>query len=608
MEITMTKLFRFLSGYTKECILGPLFKLLEAGFDLIVPLVMAAIIDNGIANQDQAYILRYGGVLLLLAAVGLTCSITAQYFAAKAAVGFAAKLRHALFAHIESLSFQEMDQLGTSSMITRMTSDINQIQSGVNMALRLFLRSPFIVFGAMIMAFGIDGKAALIFVVVIPLLALVVFGIMLISMPLYRKVQGALDQVLGRVRQNLTGVRVIRAFHLEESEISHFREDNGFLTKLQLFVGRIASLTNPVTYIMINVALVILLQTGAVRIDSGYLKQGEVVALVNYMSQILIELIKLANTIVLTTKAVASGRRVQNIFEIHSSLDIMKEEEIQDTEEKSQNTEQEKIQNVKQEESRNAEQEEIPKVSFEHVTMVYKNGGDAALENIHFQVKAGETIGIIGGTGSGKSTLVNLIPRFYDVSEGSVCIDGKDVRTIPLVELRERIGIVMQKAVLFHGSIRENILWGNQDAGEEEIVQALKDSQSWEFVQTKEDGVETEVEQGGRNLSGGQKQRLTIARALVRHPEILILDDSTSALDYATDAKLRQAIRDQDYHPTVFIVSQRTSSIQYADQIIVLDDGEVAGIGSHEELLENCEVYQEIHNSQFQGQSDRKGA
>lgn len=582
----MTKLFRFLSGYIKECILGPLFKLLEAGFDLTVPLVMAAIIDNGIANQDQAYILRYGGVLLLLAVVGLTCSITAQYFAAKAAVGFAAKLRHALFAHIESLSFQEMDQLGTSTMITRMTSDINQIQSGTNMALRLFLRSPFIVFGAVILAFTIDVKAAFIFVVVIPLLALVVFGIMLISMPLYRKVQGALDQVLGRVRQNLTGVRVIRAFHLEQSEVSHFREDNALLTKLQLFVGRIASLTNPVTYIMINVALVVLLRVGAIRIDGGYLKQGEVVALVNYMSQILIELIKLANTIVLTTKSVASGRRVQNIFEIQPSLDFRKAEK----------------------EEQNTEEEEIPKVSFEHVTMTYKNGGDAALEDIHFQARRGETIGIIGGTGSGKSTLINLIPRFYDVSEGKVCIDGQDVRTIPLVELRERIGIVLQKAVLFHGSIRENILWGNQDASEEEIVQALKDSQSWEFVQTKEDGLETEIEQGGRNLSGGQKQRLTIARALIRQPEILILDDSTSALDYATDAKLRQAIRNLDYQPTVFIVSQRTSSIQYADQIIVLEDGEVAGIGNHEELLKNCEVYQEIHNSQFQGQSDRKGA
>lgn len=582
----MTKLFRYLSEYKKECVLGPLFKLLEAGFDLIVPLVMAAIIDQGIAHQDRGYILRFGGVLLLLAAVGLTCSITAQYFAAKAAVGFAAKLRHALFAHIESLSFREMDQIGTSTMITRMTSDINQIQSGTNMALRLFLRSPFIVFGAMIMAFTIDVKAALVFVVVIPLLAVVVFGIMLISMPLYRRVQGALEQVLGRVRQNLTGVRVIRAFHLEESEIRNFDEDNDGLTKLQLFVGRIASLTNPVTYIMINVALLVLLWTGAVRIDGGYLEQGQVVALVNYMSQILVELIKLANTIVLTTKAVASGRRVQSVFEMTSSLDVMSE----------------KTQAVEQAGTAD------PKVAFDHVTMSYHNGGDPALEEIHFEAKAGQTIGIIGGTGSGKSTLVHLIPRFYDVTEGAVRIDGQDVRSIPLETLRSRIGIVLQKAVLFHGSIRENLLWGNEDASEEEICQALRDSQSWEFVQNKEGGLEAEIEQGGRNLSGGQRQRLTIARALVRKPEILILDDSTSALDFATDAKLRQAIRSLDYHPTVFIVSQRTSSIQYADQIIVLDDGEIAGMGTHEALLEHCEVYQEIHNSQYQDQSDRKGA
>lgn len=579
----MTKLFRYLSDYKKECVLGPLFKLLEAGFDLIVPLVMAAIIDVGIANRDNAYILKLGGVLLLLAAIGMTCSITAQYFAAKAAVGFSAKLRHALFVHIESLSFREIDQIGTSTMITRMTSDINQIQSGVNMALRLFLRSPFIVFGAMILAFTIDVKAALIFVVVIPLLALVVFGIMLVSMPLYRKVQGALDQVLDRVRQNLNGVRVIRAFHLEENEKDQFTEDNGVLTKLQLFVGRIASLTNPVTYIMINLALVALLWTGAVRIDGGYLKQGEVVALVNYMSQILVELIKLANTIVLTTKAVACGRRVQNIFEMTSSLEMLQERET-------------------------LVQSQEPRVVFDHVTMSYQNGGDPALEGIHFAAEAGQTIGIIGGTGSGKSTLVHLIPRFYDVTEGSVRIDGQDVRSIPLEELRRRIGIVLQKAMLFHGTIRENILWGNEDASEKEIRQALQDAQAWEIVQSKEKGLETEIEQGGRNLSGGQKQRLTIARALVRRPDILILDDSTSALDFATDAKLRQAIRSLDYQPTVFLVSQRTSSIQYADQIIVLEDGEVAGMGTHEELLQNCDVYQEIHYSQFQNQQTGKGA
>lgn len=603
----MTKLFRYLSDYKKECILGPLFKLLEAGFDLIVPLVMAAVIDIGIANKDASYVLKLGAVLLLLAAVGLTCSITAQYFAAKAAVGFSAKLRHALFAHMESLSFREMDQIGTSTMITRMTSDINQIQSGTNMALRLFLRSPFIVFGAMILAFLIDVKTALIFVVVIPLLAIVVFGIMLLSMPLYRKVQEALDQVLGRVRQNLTGVRVIRAFHLEESEIRDFTESNAVLTKLQLFVGRIASLTNPVTYIMINIALVVLLWTGAVRIDGGYLKQGEVVALVNYMSQILVELVKLANTIVLTTKAVASGRRVQNIFEISSSLTQM-HTDGEDGQKLPQEAENGGLRQTAPGRSGDAVRPSVPKVSFEHVTMAYHEGGDAALEGVHFQVETGQTIGIIGGTGSGKSTLVNLIPRFYDVTDGSVRIDGQDVRSIPLEQLRSRIGIVMQKAVLFHGSIRENILWGKEDASEEWVRQALQDAQAWEFVQEKEKGLDTEIEQGGRNLSGGQRQRLTIARALVRHPEILILDDSTSALDYATDARLREAIRSLDYQPTIFIVSQRTSSIQYADQIIVLEDGEVAGIGTHDELLQHCEVYREIHYSQYQTQQAGKGA
>lgn len=610
----VTKLFRYLSEYKKECVLGPLFKLLEAGFDLIVPLVMAAIIDVGIANRDTSYILKLGGVLLLLAAVGLTCSITAQYFAAKAAVGFSAKLRHALFAHIESLSFREMDQIGTATMITRMTSDINQIQSGVNMALRLFLRSPFIVFGAMILAFTIDVKVALIFVVVIPFLALVVFGIMLISMPLYRKVQGALDQVLDRVRQNLTGVRVIRAFHLEENEKIRFTENNAALTKLQLFVGRIASLTNPVTYIMINVALVVLLWMGAIRIDGGYLKQGEVVALVNYMSQILVELIKLANTIVLTTKAVACGRRVQTIFEMSSSLEMLQEsgtdESVKSQEHSGGVQKTDRGDAMVYESGKVAASlgKRVPRVAFDHVTMSYQNGGDAALEEIHFAAEAGQTIGIIGGTGSGKSTLVNLIPRFYDVTEGSVRIDGQDVRSIPLEELRNRIGIVLQKAMLFHGTIRENILWGNEDASEEEIRQALQDAQAWEIVQGKEKGLETEIEQGGRNLSGGQKQRLTIARALVRRPDILILDDSTSALDYATDAKLRQAIRSLDYQPTVFLVSQRTSSIQYANLIIVLDDGEVAGMGTHEELLQNCEVYQEIHYSQFHNQQSGKGA
>lgn len=570
----------YLKGYKKECFLSPLFKLLEACFDLTVPLVMAAIINKGIARHDSEYILRYGGVLILLALVGLTCSITAQYFAAKAAVGFAAKLRHGLFAKIESISFREMDEIGTSTMITRMTSDINQIQSGTNMVLRLLLRSPFIVFGAMVMSFTVDVKAAVVFAIVIPLLAIVVFGIMLITMPLYRKVQEKLDHVLGRVRQNLTGVRVIRAFHKEQDEITRFSDENNALTRMQLMVGRISALTNPVTYVMINVALVLLLWKGAVRIDSGHILQGDMVALVNYMSQILVELIKMANCIVLATKAVACGKRLQSVFDMDSSLKIEGEAE-------------------------QLQQDGAAAVTFDHVTMSYQGGGDAALENLNFEAKPGQTIGIIGGTGSGKSTLVNLIPRFYDVSEGAVLIDGQDVRSLPLDDLRQSVGIVMQKAVLFQGTIYDNILWGNEDATEEEVIQALKDAQAWEFVSAKEQGIYTKVEQGGRNLSGGQKQRLSIARALVRRPRILILDDSTSALDYATDAKLRKAIRELTYHPTTFIVSQRTSSICYADEIIVLDDGEVVGIGNHEQLMEQCPVYQEIHQSQFQ---DRKEA
>ena len=570
----------YLKGYKKECFLSPLFKLLEACFDLTVPLVMAAIINKGIARHDSEYILRYGGVLILLALVGLTCSITAQYFAAKAAVGFAAKLRHGLFAKIESISFREMDEIGTSTMITRMTSDINQIQSGTNMVLRLLLRSPFIVFGAMVMSFTVDVKAAVVFAIVIPLLAIVVFGIMLITMPLYRKVQEKLDHVLGRVRQNLTGVRVIRAFHKEQDEITRFSDENNALTRMQLMVGRISALTNPVTYVMINVALVLLLWKGAVRIDSGHILQGDMVALVNYMSQILVELIKMANCIVLATKAVACGKRLQSVFDMDSPLKIEGEAEP-------------------------LQQDGAAAVTFDHVTMSYQGGGDAALENLNFEAKPGQTIGIIGGTGCGKSTLVNLIPRFYDVSEGAVLIDGQDVRSLPLDDLRQSVGIVMQKAVLFQGTIYDNILWGNEDATEEEVIQALKDAQAWEFVSAKEQGIYTKVEQGGRNLSGGQKQRLSIARALVRRPRILILDDSTSALDYATDAKLRKAIRELTYHPTTFIVSQRTSSICYADEIIVLDDGEVVGIGNHEQLMEQCPVYQEIHQSQFQ---DRKEA
>lgn len=574
----MKSLLIYMKDYKKECVLGPLFKLLEAGFDLTVPLVTAAIIDNGIGGQDKGYIMRYGLVLILLAVVGMVCSITAQYFAAKAAVGFAAKLRFALFGHIESLSFSEIDEIGTSTLITRMTSDINQVQSGVNMALRLFLRSPFIVLGAMIMAFFIDVQAALVFVVVIPLLAVVIFGIMAVSMPLYKKVQGALDTVLGSTRENLTGVRVIRAFHREREEEEQFCEDNEFLTRSQLFVGKIAALTNPVTYVMINVALVVLLWTSGIRIHAGSLTSGNVVALINYLSQILVELIKLANTIVLTNKALACAARIEGVMEVNSSL------ELRD----------------KFVEAAGGE------VVFENVSMSYKGALEPSVSGVDFTARPGETIGIIGGTGSGKSTLVNLIPRFYDVTQGCVRIDGQDVRDYPLETLRSRIGIVMQKAVLFKGTIRENLLLGNENATEEELKEALEISQSMEFVEKKEDGMDSFVEQGGRNLSGGQRQRLTIARALVRKPEILIFDDSTSALDYATDAKLRSGLKHLSYHPTIFMVSQRTSSIRHADKILVLEDGEVIGMGTHDELLKNCGVYAEIHYSQYQNEEEKK--
>lgn len=582
----MKNLVTYIKEYSKECVLGPLFKLLEACFDLIVPLVMAGIIDNGIAGNDKGYVFRFGGVLVLLAIVGLTCSITAQYFAAKAAVGFAANVRHALFAHIESLSYSEMDTIGTSTLITRMTSDINQMQSGVNMALRLFLRSPFIVFGAAIMAFTIDVKAALIFVVVIPLLAIVVYGIMFISMPMYKRVQAELDKVLGRTRQNLTGVRVIRAFNKEDSEKKNFCEENQELTRLQMLVGRISALTNPVTYVMINVALVVLLWVGAIRINAGSLTQGQVVALINYMSQILVELIKLANTIVLSTKAVACANRVSSVFDIKSSLTSGA---------------------YKANEGSIAKKEGIS-VCFNHVNMKYAGAGEESLTDIDFKAEAGSTIGVIGGTGSGKSSLVNLIPRFYDVSEGQVLVDGRDVREYDLTELRERIGVVPQKAVLFHGTIRENICWGNNDATDEEIIKALRSAQALEVVAGKEGKLDYMIEQGGRNLSGGQRQRLTIARALVRKPSILILDDSSSALDFATDAKLRKSLQELDYKPTVFIVSQRTSSIQHADMILVLDDGKLVGKGTHEELVQNCDVYKEIYMSQFKGEGKEANA
>ncbi len=572
----MKKLLVYLKDYKKESILGPLFKLLEASFELIVPLVMAAIIDVGVASADRSYIMKMCLVLVLLAAIGLICSVTAQYFAAKAAVGFSTKLRHALFAHIEKLSFSEMDKVGTSTLITRMTSDVNQVQNGVNLVLRLFLRSPFIVFGAMIMAFTIDVKAALIFVVAIPLLSIVVFGIMLASIPLYKKVQAALDKVLGLTRENLTGSRVIRAFTKEEEEIARFREKNASLTKMQLFVGKISALMNPLTFIIVNGATLALVWTGAVRVDEGVITQGEVVALVNYMSQILVELIKLANLIINITKSIACGNRIQAILETEPSI-----------------TEREPV-------SRQGNSGSFI-VEFDHVGLSYAGAREEALTDIHFSVKRGETVGIIGGTGSGKSSVVHLIPRFYDVTDGNVRVDGRDVKDCSLEELRKKVGFVLQKSVLFKGTIRDNMLWGNENATDEEILDALAVAQAKDFVEEKQGGLDFKIEQGGKNLSGGQRQRLTIARAVVRKPEILILDDSASALDFATDARLREAIRGMEKDMTVFIVSQRASSIMHADKIIVLEDGGIAGIGTHETLLSECAIYREIYDSQLKG-------
>lgn len=572
----MKKLLVYLKDYKKETVLAPLFKMLEATFELFVPLVMAAIIDRGIGDGNISYVLWMGAVLIVLGVIGLVCSITAQYYAAKAAVGFSTQLKHSLFEHIQGLSFTEIDTLGTSTMITRMTSDVNQVQNGVNMVLRLFLRSPFIVFGAMVMAFTIDVKAALIFAVTIPLLSVVVFGIMMLTMPLYKKVQAGLDSVLGATRENLTGVRVIRAFNKEQEEIGAFEQKNSALAHMQLFVGKLSALTNPVTYIIINAATIILLYTGAVRVDEGTITQGQVVALVNYMSQILIELVKLANLIITITKALACANRIQNVFEIHSSMEWKQEQP---------------------EEKHEGGMENV--VDFDHVHLAYAGAGAESLTDIDFHVKRGQTVGIIGGTGSGKSSLVHMIPRFYDAIQGCVKIDGRDVREYSMEELRGKVGIVPQKAVLFQGSIKENLLWGRNDATEEELWQAVETAQAKEFVEQKDGKLEFHIAQTGRNLSGGQRQRLTIARALVGKPEILILDDSASALDYATDAALRQAIRNMEGTMTVFIVSQRASSIRYADQIIVLDDGEMADIGTHDELLKRCSVYQEIYYSQY---------
>ena len=571
----MKQLLVYLKDYKKESILGPLFKLLEASFELIVPLVVASMIDVGIAGSNKGYIVKMCLIMAVLGLIGLICSVTAQFFAAKAAVGFATRLRHGLFAHIQSLSFSQMDQEGTSTLITRMTSDINQVQSGVNLVLRLFLRSPFIVFGAMIMAFTVDVKAALVFVVVIPVLSVIVFGIMLISIPLFKKVQARLDQVLGITRENLTGVRVIRAFGEEEHEIRKFDEGTDALKHMQMVAARFSALMNPLTYVVVNGGLIVLIYVGAIRVETGLLTSGQVVALVNYMSQILVELVKLANLIITVTKAVACGNRIQSILEIPAGME--------------QGTIKEKEENAIS-----------GTVEFDHVSLRYYEGGEEALTDIHFKANKGDVIGVIGGTGSGKSSLVNLIPRFYDVERGSVKVDGRDVREYSLEELRDKIGMVMQKAVLFHGTIRDNLKWGNEEASDDELWEALRIAQAEEFVLKKEKQLDEMIEQEGRNLSGGQKQRLSIARALVKKPEILILDDSASALDYATDASLRKALREMPGETTVFIVSQRASSLMHADTIIVLDDGDVAGMGTHEELLKNCQVYQEIYYSQLE--------
>ena len=585
----MKKLLKYLKDYKLESVMGPLFKMLEASFELFVPLVMANIIDTGIKNADQPYIWKMCGMLILLAAIGLTCSLTAQYFSAKAAVGFGTALRNDLFRHINSLSYREIDTIGTSTLITRMTSDINQVQSGVNLVLRLFLRSPFIVFGAMIMAFQVNVRAALIFVVAIPLLSIVVFGILLISMPLYKKVQKQLDRVLLTTRENLLGARVVRAFNRQQDEMKKFDEENSLLVNSQVFVGKISALMNPITYVIVNGATIILIWTGAWQVEGGIITQGAVVALVNYMSQILVELVKLANLIITISKSLACANRISAVFEETSSIEDKAGAAVL---------------------AANAgdAKEQPAKVEFVSMDFAYAGSSENALSQISFQAMRGQTIGIIGGTGSGKSTLVNLIPRFYDATGGMVLVDGVNVKDMPLQALREKIGIVPQKAVLFKGTLRDNIRWGKPDATDEEIYHALEIAQARDFVDSKDEGLDLMIQQGGKNLSGGQKQRLTIARALVRNPEILILDDSASALDFATDAALRKAIRENTKDMTVFLVSQRATTIKNADQILVLDDGNLVGRGTHKELLDTCEVYREICFSQLSEKEVREHA
>lgn len=570
----MKKLFCYLSSYKKECILGPLFKMLEAIFELFVPLVVASIIDTGIGNGDKLYILRMCLVMAALGAIGLTNTLFAQYFAAKAAAGFAARIRHALFSHVQKLSYADTDRIGSSTLITRMTSDVNQIQTGTNLAIRLLLRSPFIVFGAMIMAFTVDVKGALVFAVTIPVLSVIVFGIMLLTIPMFRKVQERLDSVMGNARENLSGVRVIRAFRKENSEITEFEKNADALAVMQKSVGRVSALLNPLTYAVINLAVIALIWTGAIRVEAGFITQGAVVALYNYMSQILVELIKLANLIITLTKTAACGNRIQAVLETEPSQVFPADDDTAD----------------------------VPapgSVSFENVTFTYEGASMPSLYDISFSIGRGEIVGVIGGTGSGKSTLVNLMPRFYDADDGKILAGGTDVNKYPKAQLRESFGIVPQKAQLMTGSIRKNLLWGKADASDEELYDALKTAQALDVVQSKANGLDENITESGRNLSGGQKQRLCIARALVRKPDILIFDDSASALDYATEASLRKALRELPYNPTVIIVSQRTASIKDADKILVLDDGRLAGMGTHEELLRSCEVYQEIHYSQY---------
>ena len=569
--ILLRKLLKYMKGYGKECVLGPLFKLLEASFELFVPLVVAAIVDTGIGNSDRSFVVKMCLVMVLLGLVGLACAITAQFFAAKAAVGFATRLRHAVLKALMGLSYTQIDEVGTSTMITRMTSDINQVQNGVNLTLRLLLRSPFVVFGAMIMAFTIDFDAALVFVGVIPVLCIVVFGIMLITMPMYKAVQAGLDKVTSATRQNLTGVRVLRAFTMEAAEVDTFENSTANLQHRQQKAGRISNLMNPLTLVIVNLAVILLIHIGALKVDGGILTQGLVVALYNYMSQILVELVKMANLIITMTKAAACASRVQGVLELPETQ-----------------------KNGTLDASNLAGQ-----VEFRNVTAKYQDAGEASLENISFTAKCGDTIGIIGGTGSGKTTLVNLIPRLYDAYSGDILLDGININEYDMVSLRRRIGIVPQKSVLFKGTIRSNLLWGNRDASDTELWAALETAQAREVVKGKEGELDAEVLQGGTNFSGGQRQRLAIARALVRKPAILILDDSASALDYATDADLRMAIRNMENAPTTFIVSQRAASVRYADRILVLDDGELVGIGTHEELLKTCDAYQEIYYSQF---------